>query len=63
MNAVDAQHAAMTALNGQVMAQSSMLNFQQSAWLFVLIVFVTVSPAILLLKRPKGHSEMPADAH
>jgi DHA2 family multidrug resistance protein len=62
MNAMDAQHAAMTALNGQVMAQSSMLSFND-AWLFVLVVFVTVSPAILLLKRPKGQAEMPADAH
>jgi MFS transporter, DHA2 family, multidrug resistance protein len=62
MNLVDAQHAALTALNGQVMAQSAMLSFND-AWLFVLIVFVAVSPAILLLKRPKGHAEMPADAH
>jgi DHA2 family multidrug resistance protein len=62
MNAIDAQHAALQALNGQVMAQSSMLSFNDS-WMFILIVFVLVSPAILLLRRPRGQMEMPADAH
>jgi MFS transporter, DHA2 family, multidrug resistance protein len=62
MNAFDAQKAALQALNAQVSQQSSMLSFND-AWLFVLIVFVLVSPAILLLKRPEGHAEMPADAH
>jgi DHA2 family multidrug resistance protein len=62
MNAFDAKNAALQALNGQVMQQSSMLSFNDS-WQFVLIVFVLVSPAILLLRRPQGHSEMPADAH
>ncbi|HET7188209.1 MAG TPA: hypothetical protein VFI52_08645 [Gemmatimonadaceae bacterium] len=60
MNAFDAKNAALQALNGQVMQQSSMLSFND-AWLFVLIVFV--SPAILLLRRPGAHAEMPADAH
>ena len=62
MTAFDAQHAALQALNGQVMQQSAMLSFND-AWLFVLIVFVLVSPAILLLRRPRGAQEMPADAH
>jgi MFS transporter, DHA2 family, multidrug resistance protein len=62
MSLVDAQHAALRALDGQVMQQSAMLSFND-AWLFVLIVFVLVSPSILLLRRPKGHMEMPADAH
>jgi DHA2 family multidrug resistance protein len=62
MSVFDAQHAALQALNGQVMQQSAMLSFND-AWLFVLIVFVLVSPAILLLRRPGGHLEMPADAH
>jgi DHA2 family multidrug resistance protein len=62
MNAFDAKNAALQALNGQVMQQSSMLSFND-AWMFVLIVFVLVSPAILLLRRPAGHAEMPADAH
>jgi DHA2 family multidrug resistance protein len=62
MNAFDAKNAALQALNGQVMQQSSMLSFNDS-WQFVLIVFVLVSPAILLLRRPEAHTEMPADAH
>jgi MFS transporter, DHA2 family, multidrug resistance protein len=62
MNAFDAKNAALQALNGQVMQQSSMLSFNDS-WQFVLIVFVLVSPAILLLRRPKAYAEMPADAH
>jgi DHA2 family multidrug resistance protein len=62
MSVIDAQHAALQALNGQVMLQSSMLSFND-AWLFVLIVFVLVSPMILLLRKPKGQMEMPADAH
>ena len=39
-----------------------MLSFND-AWLFVLLVFVLVSPSILLLRRPGAHAEMPADAH
>jgi MFS transporter, DHA2 family, multidrug resistance protein len=62
MNATDAGHAALRALDGQVMQQSAMLSFND-AWMFVLIVFVVVSPAILLLRRPRGQMEMPADAH
>jgi DHA2 family multidrug resistance protein len=62
MNAFDAKNAALQALNGQVLQQSSMLSFND-AWLFVLLVFVLVSPSILLLRRPSAHAEMPADAH
>jgi DHA2 family multidrug resistance protein len=62
MNAFDAKTAALQALNGQVMQQSSMLSFND-AWRFVLIVFVLVSPAILLLRKPEGAAELPADAH
>ena len=62
LSAFDAQQAAYRALDGQVMAQSAMLSFNDS-WMFILIVFALVSPAILLLRRPKGHLEMPADAH
>jgi DHA2 family multidrug resistance protein len=62
MSAIDAQHAALQALNGQVQAQSSMLSFND-AWLFVLLVFMLVSPSILLLRKPSAQMEMPADAH
>jgi hypothetical protein len=44
------------------MQQASMLSFNDS-WLFILLVFTLVSPAILLLKRP-GSGHAPAvDAH
>jgi DHA2 family multidrug resistance protein len=60
---LDAKMAALAALNGQVMQQASMLSFND-AWLFILIVFLGVSPAILLLKKPRaGKAELPADAH
>lgn len=62
MNAFDAKNAALQALNGQVLQQSSMLSFND-AWMFVLLVFVVVSPSILLLRRPSASAEMPADAH
>ncbi|MEO5814973.1 MAG: DHA2 family efflux MFS transporter permease subunit [Gemmatimonadaceae bacterium] len=57
----DAKVAALTALNGQVMQQASMLSFNE-AWLFILIAFLGVSPAILLLRKPRGHAA-PVDAH
>ena len=50
---VDAKIAALTALNGQVMQQASMLSFND-AWLFILIAFLGVSPAILLLRKPRS---------
>jgi DHA2 family multidrug resistance protein len=62
MTALDAQRAAFKALDGQVMQQASMLSFNDS-WLFILIVFTLVSPAILLLKRPKGAPSAAVDAH
>jgi len=62
MDAYTAHNAALKILNNQVDVQSSMLSFND-AWVFVLIVFVAVSPAILILRRPKGHSAMPAEAH
>lgn len=60
---MDAKVAALTALNGQVMQQASMLSFND-AWLFILLAFLGVSPAILLLRKPRsGKAELPADAH
>ena len=43
-------------------AGQSMLAFNDS-WLFILIVFTLVSPAILLLGRGRGAGGAPADAH
>ena len=59
---LDAKQAALAVLNGQVMQQAAVLSFND-AWLYILLVFLGVSPAILLLRRPKAHTEMPSDAH
>ncbi|MDQ6718385.1 MAG: DHA2 family efflux MFS transporter permease subunit, partial [Gemmatimonadota bacterium] len=62
MDAYTAHNAALKILDRQVNQQASMLSFND-AWVFVLIVFVCVSPAILVLRRPRGHASMPAEAH
>lgn len=65
MDAVHAHQAALASLNGQVQRQANMLGFNDS-WMLVLIVFVAVSPAILLLKRVKpspGAAAAAAEAH
>jgi len=62
MSAIDAQRAALKALDAQVMQQASMLSFNDS-WLFILLVFTLVSPAILLLKRPGSAHGPTVDAH
>ena len=62
MDAYSAHSAALRMLNAQVNQQSSMLSFND-AWVFVLIVFVCVSPAILILKKPKKSAGLPAEAH
>jgi DHA2 family multidrug resistance protein len=62
MSALEAQQAALRALDAQVMQQANMLSFNDS-WLFILLVFVLVSPAIFLLGRSRGHPAAAADAH
>jgi DHA2 family multidrug resistance protein len=63
MSALVAQKAALMALNAQVNQQAAMLSYNDS-WLFILVAFVAVSPAILMLRKPKpAGAGMPADAH
>jgi DHA2 family multidrug resistance protein len=57
-----AHQAALTLLNGQVQQQSMLLSFND-AWMFVLVVFVLVSPSILILRKPARGAAPPADAH
>ena len=45
----------------QVMQQASMLSFNDT-WVFILVVFLAVSPTILLLRKP-GAAAAPMDAH
>ena len=62
MSAIDAQHAALKALDAQVMQQAAMLSFNDS-WLFILLVFTLVSPAILLLRRGRSARAVEVEAH
>ena len=60
-SAAEAMQHAYAVLNAQVSAQAAILSFND-AWLLLLLSFVVVSPAILLLRRPKG-SAAAVDAH
>lgn len=62
MGPLQAQRAALAALDQQVMRQASMLSYNE-AWLVLLTTFVLVSPAILLLRKPSGHHAPAGDAH
>jgi len=52
MSSYEAQHAAIGLLDKQITLQAAMLSYND-AWILLLLTFVAVSPAILLLKRPK----------
>jgi DHA2 family multidrug resistance protein len=43
------------------MRQASMLSYND-AWMLLLLTFVCVSPAVLLLRKPKGRAAA-VDAH
>ena len=63
MDLQTAHQSALAAINGQVQQQASMLGFNDS-WIFILIVFLLVSPSILLLGKPKRRQAAVAvDAH
>ncbi len=62
MDAVTAHQAALSLLSAQVQQQATLLSFND-AWMFVLVVFVLVSPSILLLRKPARGAAPPVDAH
>ena len=63
MSALQAKQAALASLSALVGRQASMLSYND-AWMFILTVFVCVSPAILLLRRTKATAAgPPPDAH
>ncbi len=63
MDMQTAHQSALAAINGQVQQQATMLGFNDS-WIFILIVFLLVSPSILLLGKPKrGQPAAAVDAH
>jgi DHA2 family multidrug resistance protein len=57
-----AHQAAIGLLDAQVTQQASMLSYND-AWMLLLITFIVVSPAILLLRRPRALAAGSAAAH
>jgi DHA2 family multidrug resistance protein len=58
---VAAQRGALALLEQQTMGQAAMLSYND-AWMLLLLTFICVSPAIILLRRPKGRAAA-VDAH
>ena len=52
----------MSMLEGQVMRQAAMLAYND-CWLFILISFLVVIPAVFLLRKRRGPGGAPVDAH
>ena len=58
---MEAQQRALAVLDGTVRKQASMLAYND-AWLFILLSFLVVIPAVFLLRKPKGRAAV-VDAH
>ena len=56
-----ARRGALALLDQETMRQASMLSYND-AWMLLLLTFICVSPAIFLLRKPRGRS-VPVDAH
>jgi DHA2 family multidrug resistance protein len=59
---VEAQHRAMALLDGQLMRQATMLAYND-CWLFILLSFLCVIPAVFLLRKRRGTPSAQIDAH
>jgi MFS transporter, DHA2 family, multidrug resistance protein len=59
---VQAQQRAMALLEGQLMRQATMLAYND-CWLFILLSFLCVIPAVFLLRKRRGAPSAPIDAH
>ncbi len=57
----EAQQRAMAIIEGQVQRQAAMLAYND-CWMFILLSFLVVIPAVFVLRRPRGGAA-PADAH
>jgi DHA2 family multidrug resistance protein len=57
-----AQRGALALLDQETMRQAAMLSYND-AWMLLLLTFICVAPAILLLRKPRGRSAPPAEAH
>jgi len=58
---LEAQQRAYAILEGTVRKQAAMLAYND-AWLFILLSFLCVIPAVFLLRKPKGRAAA-VDAH
>ena len=59
---MDAQQRAYAALDGTLQKQAAMLAYNDS-WLFILLSFLCVIPAVFLLRRNRGGAAAAVDAH
>ena len=50
-----ARRGALALLDQQIMRQASMLSYND-AWMLLLLTFLVVSPAIILLRKPRGRA-------
>ncbi len=57
-----AQRMAIGLLDGTVNAQSTVIAYDD-AFKMILLTFLAVTPAVLMLRKPKGAASMPSDAH
>jgi DHA2 family multidrug resistance protein len=57
-----ARQGALALLDGQVMRQAAMLSYND-AWRLLLLTFVIVSPAILILRKPRPQVGPAPEAH
>jgi DHA2 family multidrug resistance protein len=60
-SAMQAKQGALAILDQSVMRQATMLSYND-AWMLILGTFILIAPAILILRRPKGHAPM-GEAH
>jgi DHA2 family multidrug resistance protein len=58
---VSAQQGALALLDQETMRQAAMLSYND-AWMLLLLTFVVVSPAVFLLRKPRGGGPA-VDAH
>jgi DHA2 family multidrug resistance protein len=56
-----ASGAGMTALNGEITRQASMIAFVDDYWLMMLLTFAVI-PLLLLVRKPKTAAAVPAEA-
>jgi DHA2 family multidrug resistance protein len=56
-----ANQLSMKLLDLTVTKQATMLSYND-AWMLILLSFVFVAPAVLILRKPKGHGPA-VDAH